>query len=102
MLIILNIDREIILAVGIDSDLQITDKIRLFNKWNREYQKEDILNLLNSLGEPYLTIAENGKRPLLEDTEFNREFAENLKLKEYISNYDIKSKGIRISTYRKN
>lgn len=96
----MNIDREIILAVGIYSNLQKVDKIKLFNKWNRIYQKEDISNLLNSLGEPYSKMTKNGKRPVIDDNELNNEFAKNLKIKRYISNYDKERKGIRISTFR--
>lgn len=96
----MNVDREIVLGVGIKSNLGAKDKIRLFNRWHRIYQEQDISSLLNSLGKPYATIAENGKRPLLEDNELNRELAENLELKKYISKFDIRRKGIRIFTFR--
>lgn len=95
------INNEIVLAVGTDSKLILLDKISLFNKWNRIYNKEDISRFLISLEKPYSSIAENGKRPLLDYNDINQEFAENLFLKEYISSYKTeKKKGIRISTLR--
>jgi hypothetical protein len=101
----MRVGNEMVLTIGVNSNLTELDKIRLFNKWNRIYQKEDISNFLISLDKPYSSIAENGKRPLLEDSELNRELAENLKNKEYISKYEfeqgiLKGKGIRISTFR--
>ena len=101
----LNIDNEIIKATSTDSNLNLTDKIRLFNKWNRIYDNEDIETFLVSLGEPYSFITENGKRPLLSNNVINKELAENLEIKGYISKYEIenkklKKKGIRISTFR--
>lgn len=101
----MRIANEMVLTIGVDSNLEELDKIKLFNKWNRIYKKEDISNFLISLNKPYSSIAENGKRPLLKDNGLNREFAENLKLKKYISKYDfekgiLKGEGIRISTFR--
>jgi hypothetical protein len=100
----LNIDNNIITAIGTDSNLDRMEKIRLFNKWNRIYDNEDIKTFLLSLENPYSQITENGKRPLLENNEVNKELAENLKDKRYISKYKIESKlfskGIRISTFR--
>jgi hypothetical protein len=97
----INIDNEIILAIGTNSNLRELDKIRLFNKWNKIYHKENISNFLLSLNEPYSKIAENGKRPLLDKNELDREFVKNLKLKDYISTYKITLLGIRIQTYKK-
>ncbi len=101
----LDIDEEIIIEVGTDSNLNISSKIILFNKWNRIYNNTDIDNFLISLGNPYSAITELGKRPLLDDTEFNRELAENLKSKRYISKFEfenkkLRKKGIRISTFK--
>lgn len=97
----LDINNEIILAVGTDSDLKVLDKIRIFNKWNRIYNKEDITTFLISLEEPYSLIAENGKRPLIDNNHVNRDFIPILQVKGYISKYAIeKRKGIRISTFR--
>jgi hypothetical protein len=101
----MRVGNEMVLTIGVNSNLTKLDKIRLFNKWNRIYKKEDISNFLISLDKPYSSIAENGKRPLLDDSELNRELAENLKNKEYISKYEfekgiLKGKGIRISTFR--
>jgi hypothetical protein len=100
----LNIANNIIKAIGTDSNLDRMDKIRLFNKWNSIYDNEDTKTFLISLANPYSQITENGKRPLLENNEVNKELAENLKDKRYISKYKIESKlfskGIRISTFR--
>lgn len=100
----LNIDNTIITAIGTDSNLKVIDKIRLFNKWSRIYDNEDITTFLISLEKPYSSITENGKRPLLENNEINKELAEILKNKRYISKYRIENKilrkGIRISTFR--
>lgn len=104
----MDIDDDIIKAVGTDSNLNELDKIKLFNKCNEKYCKESISTLLTSLSKPYCSIAENGKRPLLDDNEINREFVGILKHKGYISKSEIekvkgksnKIKGIRISTFR--
>lgn len=98
----LNINSDIVRTVGTDGNLGELDKIRLFNKWNRIYDDiADISTFLISLGRPYSSISENGKRPLLDNNDINRVFVENLKLKGYISKYEIeKKKGIRISTFR--
>lgn len=101
----LNISHEIIMAIGTDSNLNLTDKIKIFNKWNRIYDDDDIETFLVSLDEPYSLITENGKRPLLSNNAINKELAENLEIKGYISKYEIenkklKKKGIRISTFR--
>jgi hypothetical protein len=99
------IDEKIIIAIGKDSKLSISNKIQLFNKWNRIYKNTDINNFLISLGSSYSAITELGKRPLLDDTEFNRELANILKNKRYISKFAFENKksgkkGIRISTFK--
>ncbi len=100
----LDIDEEIIIAVGTDSNLSLENKIKLFNKLNRHYQNSDIDSFLISLGNPYSNITELGKRPLLDYNDFNKELAENLKLKRYISKFELEKKlgkkGIRISTFK--
>jgi len=101
----LDIYNDIIIAVGTDSNLNLTSKIKLFNKWNRIYDNEKIETFLISLGSPYSLITENGKRPLIDNDENNKELAENLKNKGYISKFEfenkkLRKKGIRISTYR--
>ena len=100
----LNIDNTIITAIGTDSNLKVIDKIRLFNKWSRIYDNGVITTFLISLEKPYSSITENGKRPLLDNNEINKELAEILKNKKYISKYKIENKilrkGIRISTFR--
>jgi len=96
----LDIDNSLVKSVLKDSNLNVLSKINLFNKKNSIYDKGDIDDFLNSIEEPYSIIPQNGKRPLLDNNKINKEFAENLQLKNYISQFSIKRKGIRISTFR--
>ncbi len=95
------INEKIIKTIGITRGLSSLKKIKIFNKYIDFYLREDISSFLESLEQPYSLICEKGKRPLIKDDLVNREFVENLKLKNYISKYEIeKKKGIRISTFK--
>jgi len=95
-----NIDSIMVIPVMTDSNLGVYEKIKLFNINSNTMRNNEFDNFLTSIGEPYSNIVLNGKRPLLDDNDTNRDLAENLKLKNYISKYDFEEKGIRISTFR--
>lgn len=97
----LDIEETLIKTVLKDSNLSVSYKIRLFNKTSRIFDDEDISSFLEIIEKPYSRILQNGKRPLLENNEVNREFAEILNLKRFISKFKVEKKGIRIFTFRK-
>lgn len=96
----LKIEKEIIKAVLLKSNLKVLSKIKTFNKYNSLFNNSEIELFLISLGEPYSNITENGKRPLIEYIDSNENFLKTLVQKKYISKYEIEKKGIRISTFR--
>jgi hypothetical protein len=96
----LKISKEIINSVMIKSELKDLERIKIFNKYNPLFDNNEIENFINSLGKPYSTISEKGKRPLIEFIEANEFFLKILVQKKYISKYEIEKKGIRISTFR--
>ncbi|OQD59867.1 hypothetical protein MBBAR_1c02770 [Methanobrevibacter arboriphilus JCM 13429 = DSM 1125] len=96
-----NVSKNVLMVILTKKEEKEESRIELYNKQYTILNKEDITIFLNSLSEPYPSIVEKGKRPLLQNTKPNKLFAENLKEKDYISNYNIGDKGIRISTFRK-
>lgn len=96
----LKIEKEIINAVLLKSNLKDLSKIKIFNKYNSLFNNSEIELFLISLGEPYSNITENGKRPLIEYIDSNEYFLKTLVQKKYISKYEIEKRGIRISTFR--
>lgn len=96
----LKIEKEIINAILLKSNLKALSKIKIFNKYNSLFNNSEIELFLISLGEPYSNITENGKRPLIEHIDSNEYFLKTLVQKKYISKYEIEKKGIRISTFR--
>ena len=96
----LKIEKEIINSVLLKSNLKALYKIKIFNKYNSLFNNSEIELFLISLGEPYLNITENGKRPLIEYIDSNEYFLKTLVQKKYISKYEIEKRGIRISTFR--
>lgn len=96
----LKIEKEIITAVLLKSNLKALSKIKIFNKYNSLFNNSEIELFLISLEEPYSNITENGKRPLIEYIDSNEYFLKTLVQKKYISKYKIEKKGIRISTFR--
>ncbi|WP_107040384.1 YobI family P-loop NTPase [Brumimicrobium mesophilum] len=96
----LKIDKEIINSVLLKSNLKALSKIKVFNKYNFLFNNDEIELFLTSLGEPYSSITENGKRPIIEYIDSNEYFLKTLVQKKYISKYEIEKKGIRISTFR--
>lgn len=94
-------DKEILKAIITNSKITIEDKITLFNITNHRFEKNDIMEILQSLPEPYSSIVENGKRPLLPQNAINTGFANVLKIKKYIKDFKPEKGGMRISTFRK-
>jgi len=84
-----------------ESDISDRDKIRLFILNANSFDKSDVDQILSSFENEYYKIAIKGKRPVLKDSNLNRRLLRVLYEKDYISNYSIEKKGLRISTYRK-
>ena len=96
----LNIEKEIINSVILKSKLSSLERIKIFNKYNTLFDNNEINTFILSLDNPFSKIAENGKRPLIENNESTELFAKILVNKNIISKYAIETKGIRISTYK--
>jgi hypothetical protein len=92
----MSIGNEIVLAIGTNSSLSVIDKIKIFNSRIGIYEENDISNFLISLGEPYSTIKNNEENTLLIKTSLNKELAQTLLSKKYISDYKVEKKGIKI------
>lgn len=82
------------------SDLNVSERIEIFNEHSYIYYNSELDKFLNSIGTPYSIIVQNGKRPLIENNNTNMKFVSNLKQIGYISKFDIEKKGIRISTFK--
>jgi hypothetical protein len=95
-----DVSSDIIKSVGTDSNLTTSDKIKLFNKTHKIYGDDSVSEFLISLGNPYSIVTENGKRPILENNQTNKDLVKNLDNMDYISGFNEEKKGIRISTYR--
>jgi len=92
----------LIKVIIVNQGLSIEQRIRLHN-WKHNQIGLDYYDMfLNSLNDPYSDITINGRRPLLKNTDDNLKLVEIINFKNYISSYDIESKGIRVSTFRKN
>ena len=96
-----NMKKDVVMEILTKTKEEKESRIKLYNTQYDILNEEDMTMFLNSLPEPYSSITEKGKRPLLPNTETNKLLAENLKEKDYISKYKIEDKGIRISTFRK-
>lgn len=94
-------DKEILKAIFTNTTKSIEEKITLFNNANHRFEKDDITKIIQSFPEPYSSIAENGKRPLLSQNAMNTDFARVLKIKKYIKDFKPEKDRIRISTFRK-
>lgn len=96
----LDINQEIIYSVIIKSELQDSERIKIFIVYNNLFKNNQIEIFIHTLNKTYFVITENGKRPLIEYNELNENFIKILVRKKYISKYDIEKKGIRISTFK--
>jgi len=103
-----------ILGILIDFDLKVLNEGTLKSLWGNasqiplrvrvltqmikdfNYSGEQMIELLNILGEEYKDIAERTKRPVLKDAEWNNSLAAILKEKGFISSYKMEKDGIRI------
>jgi YobI-like P-loop NTPase len=95
----IDISKLFILTILKDSSLNSSEKIILFNIKHELFDNSEITEFLNEMEEPYSRIAKKRKRPLIETTENNVQFAENLRDVGYISSFKYKEKGIKISTF---
>ena len=77
-----------------DKDL----KIKIINAYFSDFNADNITELLKSLGSPYFTITEKGKRPTIPLTEDNKVLIEHLQRKSYISSHNLDKREIRINT----
>jgi len=69
------------------SDLEKLSKVKLFNSNSALFDHSEIDNFLNTLKEPYASIAESGKRPVIENNTTNMNFVKILKEDKYISSF---------------
>lgn len=94
-------DKEILKAIFTNSKIPVEEKLILFNNINHRFEKEGVTEILQSFPEPYSSIAENGKRPLLPDSDTNTNLVGALKNRKYIKDFKPEKNGLRISTFRK-
>lgn len=85
----------------IAADIPVDEKLMLISKRIDELDFATITELLTEMGDPYVEIAENGKRPQITNSEVHREFVKTLEEKQYISSSRIEEKNIRIHTKKK-
>ncbi|RQW22910.1 hypothetical protein EH196_03610 [Bacillus sp. C1-1] len=61
-------------------------------------EHQTITGLLQQLGEPYKSITENGRKPTLDDNEWNQALLSELVESDYISSYKIEKDKLRVYT----
>lgn len=97
-----NIQESIIKTIIIKNRLAASKKIEIFNKYYKVFLLGDIEAFLVSLPEPYASISEKGKAPVLDYSIGNYKFAENLREKVFISSFRRNMTGrIQIATFKK-
>lgn len=77
------------------------DKIRLLKEYSPYLNEAELTELLLAIGSPYSEISKKGSNPSILNTEVNRQIANQLLVKEYISSFQEKPKKIKIYTKRK-
>lgn len=82
----------------IDVEIKIDYKLMLICKIINDLDFSAITDLLKKLGDPYLEIAEKGKRPQIRNSEVHKNFVQTLDKKSYISSFNVKGDKIRINT----
>lgn len=89
-----------VLSLAILNAKNTSCSIKLLIKCFPILNESMVMGIIAKLPEPYSEIASNGKRPKLDYTEENLEFANILKEKEYISSVKEKGSSIVINTYQ--
>lgn len=89
---------ESMLNVLLDIKFPKNDKISLLAGQIKHLSNDTITLLLNKLGSPYSEIAENGKRPLLNNSETNMSLVHELDSKKFISTWKLEANKIRVNT----
>lgn len=72
-------------------------KIKVINIYFNDFNLDNITELLKSLGSPYFSITEKGKRPTIPLTQDNKTLIEHLQRKNYISSHNLDINEIRIN-----
>lgn len=78
----------------------VENSIRLLNKVIPTWTEPDTMAAIATLPDPYVDIANYGKRPKLTKNDLNTRFAELLNSRGFISKFGDEDKSIRISTFK--
>lgn len=93
--------KESLIKVILDTRISIPEKIGLLSCQIKYLDNEQISNYLQRLDSPYSEIAENGRRPVLEDNNINRSLLNELNEIEYISSWKEENEKLRVNTKHK-
>lgn len=88
-----------ILTAAIVNAQPISESIRLLMMCLSKWDEGKTMEVLRGLPEPYSEIPEYGKRPKLDNNEWNRAFANLLKAKDFISSVKQEDDSIKINTF---
>jgi hypothetical protein len=77
----------------------IEDKVKLFNLYYLNYDRSELVNIIELLGEPYSRITK-GKRPPFDNNSYNLDFVTKMK-DIFISNFEISDDNKTIQTWSK-
>jgi len=74
--------------------------LQFINKCIPDWDEQETMNVIASLPEPYSEITTYGRQPKLKNNEINRNFAELLKSKGFVSSVKEDDNRIQINTFR--
>ena len=93
---------EILETLLVTSEVGIADRMKVFSAKYSQVKQEITTAFLNSMGEPYVDITVNGKRPSLKNVPENLQLVKSLAAQGYISSFEEGKEKIKISTFRGN
>ncbi|GGM34562.1 putative membrane protein YobI [Paraliobacillus quinghaiensis] len=74
-------------------------KVMLLTSQVKTLEQEKITELLQALGTPYAGITKGGKRPAIANNDLNQALLSELDRKDYISQFKLEKKRLRVFTY---